>query len=428
MSESTRRAPTENDYPATAFFAVYRGHKTGVFPTLAQLVKNIEGYTAAVWEVFNNKAHAENFAKTGVVPNGATPVKPGAHSTPGARRTTSLAGNSSAGRFAPPASRVGNAGASLAGAGTKSMSALAGASVPAPAPLAPTKSVPVFNNSPTRAGRPTVTATEPVRAEPGSSRSNPVSVTTSASSIVSRTMSGSTDDTDLGLGKEDKIEVWTDGSCLANGKDNPRAAYGVYFGDGDPRNDAGRVPGVQTNNRGEILGVIRALEIIDENVSELTVYTDSQYIIKCPEWLPGWIARGGINSSKKPVANYSMIRYMAALMQRRGDRLKLVYVAGHKDNAGNNAVDALARQAASSIPNIPPEVDWDAKRYALEKRPAPAKKGKPLVKAVPSSAVSSPPAQRTPIAKGSIARAIERAPAPAAQPDSDEFSESSSAG
>ncbi|KAG9078521.1 hypothetical protein FS749_009446 [Ceratobasidium sp. UAMH 11750] len=170
-------------------------------------------------------------------------------------------------------------------------------------------------------------------------------------------------------------------------------------------------------------GVIRALEIIDENVSELTVYTDSQYTIKCPEWLPGWIARGGINSSKKPVANYSMIRYMAALMQRRGDRLKLVYVAGHKDNAGNNAVDALARQAASSIPNIPPEVDWDAKRYALEKRPAPAKKGKPLVKAVPSSAVSSPPAQRTPIAKGSIARAIERAPAPAAQPDSDEFSE-----
>ncbi|KAG8743363.1 hypothetical protein FRC10_012167 [Ceratobasidium sp. 414] len=422
MSESTRRAPTESDYPATAFFAVYRGHKTGVFPTLTQLIKNIEGYTAAVWEVFNNKAHAENFAKTGVVPNGVTPVKPGAHSSPGARRTTSLAGNPNAGRFAPLASRAKNTSASLAAAGTKSMSALAGAS--APAPLAPTKSVPAFYGQPTRAGRPAMTATKSTRVEPGSSRSNPVSVTASMSSIASRTTSGSTDNTDPGLGEEDKVEVWTDGSCLANGKQNPRAAYGVYFGEDDPRNDANRVPGVQTNNRGELLGVIRALEIVDENVSELTIYTDSQYTIKC-----------GVNSSNKPVANYSMIRYMHALMQRRGGTRTPSYSQptlltstlprprSSQATLRNNAVDLLARDAATRIPNVPPEVDWDAKRYALEKRPAPAKKGAPMVKTVPSSAVSPPPTQRTPIVKGSIARAMERVPAPAVQPESDEFSE-----
>ena len=64
------------------------------------------------------------------------------------------------------------------------------------------------------------------------------------------------------------------------------------------RNESGRVPGQQTNNRGELLvslktnypvmllthlvqAVIRALEIIDEDALMLTVYSDSKYTIQC---------------------------------------------------------------------------------------------------------------------------------------------------
>ncbi|KAG9126832.1 hypothetical protein FRC07_001784 [Ceratobasidium sp. 392] len=420
MSNSMRKLPSENDFPPTAFFAVYRGHKTGVFPTYAQLMKNIENYTAAIWNVFNNKAHAENFAKTGVVPNGVTPVQPGAHSTPGSRRTTSLISSSSAPRFAIPASRT----AGLAVGGTKSMSALAGTSTPAPAPkLAPTKSTPVFNDSPTRAGRPSAAApTDLERPVAGSSRSNPVSVTTSMSSMSSRTTSASTQNTDPELEDEDKAEVWTDGSCLDNGKPNARAAYGVYFGEGDPRNEAKRVPGVQTNNRGEILGVIRALEIVSESVSDLTIYTDSQYTIKCcQEWLPGWIRSGGVKKDGKKVANFSMLRYLDARLRRRGDRVKLIHVAAHKDNVGNNAADELAKRAAGGNSAIPPDVDWDIKRYDLEKNPAPVKQGAPVITSVPLSSASQPSPKRA-VAKGSIARALQKTQPPAAS-DSDEFPE-----
>ncbi|KAG8765685.1 hypothetical protein FRC12_007361 [Ceratobasidium sp. 428] len=419
MSNSTRKLPAENDYPRTAFFAVYRGHKTGVFPTYMQLMKNIENFTAPKWEVFNNRAHAEHFAKNGDLPNGVTPVQPGAHSTPGSRRTASLVGGSSAPRFSAPASRIGNSNTSSAVGATQSMSALASTSAPK---LAPTKSTPVFNNSPTRAGRPD--ALEPTRPVPGSSRSNPVSVATSQSSLSSRTTSTGTEQTDPVLGDEDKVEVWTDGSCLDNGKPSARAAYGVYFGEGDPRNEAKRVPGMQTNNRGEILGVIRALEIVGENVSELTIYTDSQYTIDCcQKWLPGWIQKGGVKKDGKKVANFSMLRYLDARMQRRGNRVKLIHVAAHKDNIGNNAADELARRAANDGSLAPSDIDWDIKRYELERNPSPAKQGAPVVKTVSlsnASQPSSPP--RTAVTKGSITRALQKAQSPVIS-DSDEFPE-----
>ena len=55
--------------------------------------------------------------------------------------------------------------------------------------------------------------------------------------------------------------VYTDGSCLGNGRSGAKAGYGVYFGRDDARNEWKRVTGPQTNNRGELMGVIRALEL-----------------------------------------------------------------------------------------------------------------------------------------------------------------------
>ncbi|KAI0683371.1 hypothetical protein BC835DRAFT_1231253, partial [Cytidiella melzeri] len=58
--------------------------------------------------------------------------------------------------------------------------------------------------------------------------------------------------------RRDILTVYTDGSCLNNGAANARAGARIWYGTGDPRNTAIRVPGpTQTNQAGEILAIQR---------------------------------------------------------------------------------------------------------------------------------------------------------------------------
>lgn len=59
------------------------------------------------------------------------------------------------------------------------------------------------------------------------------------------------------------------------------------------------------------------------------------------------------------------------------DRLKIHYVKGHADNAGNNEADKLAQDAARSDEFVPARRDWDMERIALEKKPPIPAKGPP---------------------------------------------------
>ena len=83
------------------------------------------------------------------------------------------------------------------------------------------------------------------------------------------------------------INIYIDGSCINNGYPNALAGYGVYFKKDDERNEYARVVGKQTNNTGELTALIRAVEIIldDLNKSQpnikINIYTDSEYVIKC---------------------------------------------------------------------------------------------------------------------------------------------------
>ena len=49
-----------------------------------------------------------------------------------------------------------------------------------------------------------------------------------------------------------EVVVYSDGSCLNNGKKSARAGVGVYFGPDDPRNVSEPLEGAQTNQRAEI--------------------------------------------------------------------------------------------------------------------------------------------------------------------------------
>jgi Caulimovirus viroplasmin/RNase H len=86
--------------------------------------------------------------------------------------------------------------------------------------------------------------------------------------------------------------VYTDGACTNNGKTNANAGVGVYFGPGDSLNLSEPLSGpVQTNQRAEQTGVLRAMQLAlsGRRVSEgdtLLIRTDStvsySWFCHCP--------------------------------------------------------------------------------------------------------------------------------------------------
>lgn len=76
------------------------------------------------------------------------------------------------------------------------------------------------------------------------------------------------------------LTVFTDGSCLSNGKGAAAVAgIGVFFGHNDERNISEALEGIQTNQRAELMAAIRALEVLRGWKGDVEIKTDSQYVI-----------------------------------------------------------------------------------------------------------------------------------------------------
>ena len=60
------------------------------------------------------------------------------------------------------------------------------------------------------------------------------------------------------------IKVYTDGSCLKNGRQGAVAGIGVYFGRGDPRNISLPYLNKPTNNRAEMTAILEAYKALGE--------------------------------------------------------------------------------------------------------------------------------------------------------------------
>ncbi|BEI85291.1 hypothetical protein CcaverHIS002_0506920 [Cutaneotrichosporon cavernicola] len=157
-----------------------------------------------------------------------------------------------------------------------------------------------------------------------------------------------------------RLVVYTDGSGLANGTKRAVAGAGVYWGEGEAEkyNLSERVPGkLQTNNRGELLSIIRALEECPFPQLTLEIRTDSQYSIQAMTlYLPNWI-RNGWRTQSGPVKNADMIRHLLVLLRRRAAAVRFKHVRGHSGHAGNDCADELARKGAI-MPPLADRTDW----------------------------------------------------------------------
>ncbi|OCH87191.1 ribonuclease H-like protein, partial [Obba rivulosa] len=122
--------------------------------------------------------------------------------------------------------------------------------------------------------------------------------------------------------------VYTDGSCLDNGTPSARAGAGVYWGPGAAKNLSARVPGLQTNGRGELLAVVFVL-LDAELCRPLVICSDSEYVIT------GW-----------DCANSDMLQDAVRLLQLRPAPTVFHWVKAHSGNQHNDAADSLAKADA----------------------------------------------------------------------------------
>ncbi|KAJ2402881.1 hypothetical protein GGI23_000390 [Coemansia sp. RSA 2559] len=149
-------------------------------------------------------------------------------------------------------------------------------------------------------------------------------------------------------GGNDRTVVYTDGASSGNGTSGARAGYGVYFGQGDPRNISAPLEGPrQTNQRAELQAIKSALESAPAG-GVVNIHTDSKYAIdSSTKWARTWERNNWISSNGKAVENQDLIRPIVDNISQRGGKVEFTHVRAHTGIAGNEAADRLAVQGAN---------------------------------------------------------------------------------
>ena len=127
---------------------------------------------------------------------------------------------------------------------------------------------------------------------------------------------------------EPLIDVFTDGAC--SGNPGP-GGWAAILRSGAHEKEISGGERATTNNRMELMAVIKALEAI-KKPSAVFVHTDSRYVMDgLTKWLPRWKANGWKTVDKKPVKNSELWRALEDATLRHDVVWR--WVAGHSGHA-----------------------------------------------------------------------------------------------
>ena len=143
-------------------------------------------------------------------------------------------------------------------------------------------------------------------------------------------------------------KIYCDGSCRNNGYENAYGAYAYVVLDEDENIvhcECIGGPEINTNNRAEMLAMIKALEYWDENLEgSVEVNSDSAYVVNAYRqgWVNNWKYNGWKTANKQPVKNQDLWIELDSFFQRKD--VELIKVKGHADNRWNIFVDNMAQR------------------------------------------------------------------------------------
>lgn len=137
-----------------------------------------------------------------------------------------------------------------------------------------------------------------------------------------------------------KLFIAIDGACRRNGKPDCVASGGVFI---QGLNDDGTVAGYcikgiseygSTNQRGELLALLKALKVIWNNDCEATIVTDSEYIFNAmtKQWYKNWQFNGWMTRDGYEVKNRTIWEQIAGYADRcelQDNEIIYYHIKGH---------------------------------------------------------------------------------------------------
>ena len=135
-----------------------------------------------------------------------------------------------------------------------------------------------------------------------------------------------------------EIVIYTDGS--ARGNPGP-GGYGVVMIYGKHRRELSEGFQLTTNNRMELLAVIRGLQSLKRNDIRVKVYTDSRYVSDAvnKRWVFSWEAKRFKNKKNPDL-------WIEFLEVYRRLNVSFIWVKGHANIPENERCDRLAVEAS----------------------------------------------------------------------------------
>lgn len=135
----------------------------------------------------------------------------------------------------------------------------------------------------------------------------------------------------------DTVIIYTDGACRGN--PGP-GGWGVILSYKGTTKELYGGERETTNNRMELMAVIRALEALTKPC-QVQINSDSKYVLQgITEWLPNWKKRGWKTANKGTVKNEDLWRRLDIARERH--QVNWQWVKGHSGDQGNERADQLA--------------------------------------------------------------------------------------
>jgi ribonuclease HI len=134
------------------------------------------------------------------------------------------------------------------------------------------------------------------------------------------------------------VTIYTDGA--SRGNPGP-GGYGVVLKFKTLRKELTEGFRKTTNNRMELLAVIRGLEALKKEGLDVTVFSDSKYVVDAVEkgWLWNWVKTGFKQKKNQDL-------WMQFIPLYKKQKVKFRWVKGHAGNIENERCDQLAVQSA----------------------------------------------------------------------------------
>lgn len=144
-----------------------------------------------------------------------------------------------------------------------------------------------------------------------------------------------------------KVKIYADGSCIGN--PGP-GGFAAIITDGEKKLVVKGNEKSTTNNRMELMAVIKALQSLKKDRYEVDLYTDSSYVVNGLKfWLEKWIKNNWKTSSGKPVENKDLWETLHGLIKIH--KVNPFWIKGHAGHPENEYCDKIAKQEALKVKN-----------------------------------------------------------------------------